>query len=238
MKLYFTSTTYVWMFCEGLYLHKLVVNAFSPPKCLTLFYILGWGYPLLYTSAYAVVRVTLANESCWAKSMGDKEWIIYAPNLFCLLANVYFLCCILRILLTQLQVHPNEPSNFRKALKATFVLIPLFGVYLVVTIYRLPPGYPGSLYYEHFSEFVSNTQGMIVAIVFCLCNGEVISLIKFSRNRRRHTHENGRGKVNSCTSLNLNTFAASPYNSIHEKISPNRCLLPLKRKEETEISVV
>ncbi|XP_060581655.1 calcitonin gene-related peptide type 1 receptor-like [Ruditapes philippinarum] len=143
LKLYFISTNYMWMFCEGLYLYRLIVNAFSPPKRLIPFYILGWGIPLVFTSTYAIVRLTQANESCWAKSMGDKEWIIYTPNLFCLMANIFFLCNILRILLTQLQVHPNEPSNFRKALKATFVLNPFFG-FLGGRL--VPPGVvPGSL---------------------------------------------------------------------------------------------
>jgi len=47
---------------------------------------------------------------------------------------------------------------FRRALKATFVLIPLFGVQLAVTIYRTPLQLSWSLYYERFSEVLSNSQ--------------------------------------------------------------------------------
>ena len=49
-------------------------------------------------------------------------------------------------------------SPFRRALKATFVLIPLFGVHLVVTIYRAKPENPIYLHYERISEIISNTQ--------------------------------------------------------------------------------
>ncbi|KAL3832653.1 hypothetical protein ACJMK2_024276 [Sinanodonta woodiana] len=174
LKIYFTSTNYMWMFCESFYLHRLITNAFSPPKTLIVLYCAGWGVPLVSIITYAILRGILANESCWSKSMEEEEWIIYAPNLTCLVANLFFLCNILRILLTQLQVHPNEPSNFRRALKATFVLIPLFGVQLFVTIYRVPPSFPGALHYERFSEFVICSQGFSVALIFCFCNSECI----------------------------------------------------------------
>ncbi|KAL4222520.1 hypothetical protein ACF0H5_018559 [Mactra antiquata] len=184
LKLYFSSTNYAWMFCEGFYLYRLISNAFSPPKRLILFYLAGWGIPFTYCGIYAIIRLVHANESCWANSFGDVEWVIYAPNLTCLVVNIFFLCSILKILLTQLQAHPNEPSNFRRALKATFVLIPLFGVQLAVTIYRPPPDSAVTVHYERFSDIVSNSQGMVVALIFCIFNGEVATQMK--RTWRRH----------------------------------------------------
>lgn len=47
---------------------------------------------------------------------------------------------------------------FRRALKATFVLIPLFGIQLFVTIYRLPAGTKGAPTYEKFNVIVLNSQ--------------------------------------------------------------------------------
>ncbi|PVD30882.1 hypothetical protein C0Q70_10157 [Pomacea canaliculata] len=158
LRLYFKSTTYVWMFCEGFYLHRLISNAFRPPKSLVFLYASGWGVPLVCSVLYVILRVIYANDGCWAKSFGNLEWIIYTPNLLCLFVNLFFLCNILRVLLTQLQTHPNEPSNFRRALKATFVLIPLFGAQLFVTVYRLPAGQPGGAEYEQFTAFVTNSQ--------------------------------------------------------------------------------
>ncbi|XP_052811225.1 calcitonin gene-related peptide type 1 receptor-like [Mya arenaria] len=235
LKIYFTSTNYIWMFCEGLYLYRLIVNAFSPPKRLALFYILGWGTPMLYSIAYAIVRIVEADESCWSISLGDKEWIIYAPNLFCLLVNVYFLCSILRILLTQLQVHPNEPSNFRKALKATFVLIPLFGVQLTFTVYRTPHHMPGAVYYERFSDILTNSQGLFVAIIFCLCNGEVISLLRHSWQQRQNNIKHDFKKANSAISLQVfNTVTSRVHYNATDKSSPSRGLISCMKMENSE----
>jgi calcitonin receptor-like len=39
-----------------------------------------------------------------------------------------------------------------------FVLIPLFGLQLFVTIYRPPNGSPGLLQYEIFHYFITNSQ--------------------------------------------------------------------------------
>ncbi|CAG5116829.1 unnamed protein product, partial [Candidula unifasciata] len=84
LRLYSRSTTYVWMFCEGFYLHRLISNAFKPPKSLLFLYLIGWGFPLAYTTVYGILRLVYANEACWIKSTGHLQWILYAPNLFCL----------------------------------------------------------------------------------------------------------------------------------------------------------
>ncbi|XP_064113384.1 calcitonin receptor-like isoform X2 [Macrobrachium nipponense] len=43
---YFLVSNYFWMFCEGLYLHTLLVVAFvSEDRIMKWFYLLGWGFP-------------------------------------------------------------------------------------------------------------------------------------------------------------------------------------------------
>ncbi|XP_014680106.1 PREDICTED: calcitonin gene-related peptide type 1 receptor-like, partial [Priapulus caudatus] len=39
---YFRITNYMWMFCEGYYLHKLIASAFHEQKNLVVFYLIGW----------------------------------------------------------------------------------------------------------------------------------------------------------------------------------------------------
>ncbi|ELT90748.1 hypothetical protein CAPTEDRAFT_155191 [Capitella teleta] len=188
-KIYLTATNYFWMFCEGYYLHRLISNAFEPPSSLFLLYVLGWGAPAIAVLVYSFMRIGMANTSCWAISFGHYEWIIYAPNLLCLFASVGFLCNILRILIFQLHSHPNEPSNFRRALKAAFMLIPLFGLQMFLTIYRPPVGVPGHREYEYVFYVNSSSQGIFVALIFCFFNGEVATQLKlrcpcFSKDRR------------------------------------------------------
>ncbi|XP_071158238.1 calcitonin gene-related peptide type 1 receptor-like isoform X1 [Mytilus edulis] len=173
---YTQTSNYFWMFCEGFYLHRLIVHAFKVPKGLLGYYVMGWGIAWVPVVIYCIIRATDEDldERCWVTDAGHYEWIIFIPNVLCLFMNVVFFVNILRILLTQLQSHPNEPSNYRRALKATFVLIPLFGIQWGFVIHR--PGF--TLWYEVVRIIVQYTQGAIVSLVFCIFNGEVHSHLK------------------------------------------------------------
>lgn len=179
---YTQTSNYFWMFCEGFYLHRLIVHAFKVPKGLLGYYVFGWGVASVPVIIYSIIRATDddLNVRCWVNDADHFEWIIYLPNLLCLFMNVVFFINILRILLTKLQSHPNEPSNYRRALKATFVLIPLFGIHWVLIFYR-----PDStLWYEVLRTVVQFTQGGIVSLVFCIFNGEVHSHLKGCLRKR------------------------------------------------------
>ncbi|XP_064648245.1 calcitonin gene-related peptide type 1 receptor-like isoform X2 [Lineus longissimus] len=180
LKIYFSSTNYFWMFCEGYYLHRLLSDAFRPPENLVPLYLIGWGIPAVPVIIYSIIRVLYANESCWVLSYRQWNWLYYVPNMLCLGVNLCFLCNILRVITSRLQSHPNEPSNFRKGLKAVFILIPLFGLQLFVTIYRPPNGSPGLRQYDTFHYFITNSQGFFVALIFCFFNQEVMNHLKMS----------------------------------------------------------
>ncbi|XP_074658696.1 calcitonin gene-related peptide type 1 receptor-like [Tubulanus polymorphus] len=179
-KIYFSSTNYFWMFCEGYYLHRLLSDAFRPPENLIPLYIIGWVLPMIPVVIYSIIRVFYSNKYCWVYSYGEFSWIYYLPNMLCLIVNLLFLCNILRVITSRLQCHPNEPSNFRKGLKAVFVLIPLFGLQLFVTIYRPPHGSQGLSAYDAFHSFITNSQGFFVALIFCFFNKEVMNHVKIT----------------------------------------------------------
>ncbi|XP_050418451.1 calcitonin receptor [Patella vulgata] len=196
---YAVSTTYVWMFLEGFHLHRLIVKAFKVPKSLLIYHIIGWGFSVIPIIGYTSVRITRNDKSCWVYHAGGYEWIVYFPNLVCIVANFFFLGNILRILMTQLQSHPNEPSNYRRALKATFILVPLFGLQLFLIIYRPPSSWGGSFVFEIVSKVATNTQGAIVAIIFCFLNGEVHTHLKgvIPTRFRQKPHRSELGRTNS-----------------------------------------
>ncbi|CAG5136877.1 unnamed protein product, partial [Candidula unifasciata] len=110
---------------------------------------------------------------CWVSNANNLEWIMYGPILVCILINVAFLTNVLRILLTQLQSHPNEPSNYRRALKATFILVPLFGLQVFLIVYQPPGNVVNFFAYEVVARIISNSQGTAVATIFCFLNNEV-----------------------------------------------------------------
>ncbi|KAL8562735.1 hypothetical protein ACOMHN_022611 [Nucella lapillus] len=94
------------------------------------------------------------------------------------MVNVFFLFSILRILLTQLTTHPNEPSNYRRALRATSVLVPLFGLQLFLVMYRPQASHHVTHIYDVIGALVTNSQGGLVALIFCFFNKEVLSHLK------------------------------------------------------------
>ncbi|GFO49759.1 calcitonin gene-related peptide type 1 receptor-like [Plakobranchus ocellatus] len=83
---------------------------------------------------------------------------MYGPNLLCISLNVIFLIVILKVLLTQLQSHPNEPSNYRRALKATFILVPLFGLQFFLYVYRPIQDGATDINYELLTKIIINSQ--------------------------------------------------------------------------------
>ena len=40
---YFRLTNYTWMFCEGYYLHRLLVNTFEEERGIRFILAIGWG---------------------------------------------------------------------------------------------------------------------------------------------------------------------------------------------------
>ncbi|KAG8178865.1 hypothetical protein JTE90_018560 [Oedothorax gibbosus] len=185
---YFRMTNYMWMFCEGFYLHKLIAAAFAEQKNLIMFYMIGWVFPVLPVGIYAILRKTTEDEKCWALPVESYEWIMNAPNLASLLVNAIFLCNIIRVLVTKLRAtHSNEPSQYRKAVRATLVLVPLFGLQFCLIIYRPPQTTRCGLLqaYTYFSHAMDGMQGFLVSLIFCYMNGEILHLLWRTRQTFR-----------------------------------------------------
>ncbi|KAL4149172.1 hypothetical protein QTP88_003172 [Uroleucon formosanum] len=61
---YFLVATYFWMFCEGLYLHTLLVVTFlTESKVMPFLHTIGWGIPALLVSMYAALRTATPGET-------------------------------------------------------------------------------------------------------------------------------------------------------------------------------
>lgn len=234
LKIYFNCCTYTWMFCEGFYLHRLMSNAFSPPRSLKVMYVFGWAAPLLSSTLYGILRGILNNESCWTYGYEHLEWIFDAPNVLFLFLNLVFLSNILRILLTQMQTHPNEPGNFRRAVKATFILIPLFGIHLFFTLYRIPISQEGGLEYEKVSVIISHTQGLFVSMIFCFLNGEVISNIKRSIRHGRSRSLSTSKRLNQTTHQTLSIRSEYDVGKNGDQCYKS-LIVPTEGKDELEL---
>uniref|UniRef100_A0AAR2JLU1 Parathyroid hormone/parathyroid hormone-related peptide receptor n=1 Tax=Pygocentrus nattereri TaxID=42514 RepID=A0AAR2JLU1_PYGNA len=189
--LYFLATNYYWILVEGLYLHSLIfMTFFSDRKYLWGFTLIGWGVPAMFVTVWASVRATLADTECWDLSAGNLKWIVQIPILTAIVVNFLLFLNIIRVLATKLRESNagrcNSRQQYRKLLKSTLVLMPLFGVHYIVFMampYTEVSGVPWQIQ-MHYEMLFNSFQGFFVAIIYCFCNGEVQAEIKKSWSRR------------------------------------------------------
>ncbi|NWY66007.1 PTH1R protein, partial [Erithacus rubecula] len=178
--LYFLATNYYWILVEGLYLHSLIFMAFfSEKKYLWGFTLFGWGLPAVFVTVWASVRATLADTECWDLSAGNLKWIIQVPILAAIVVNFILFINIIRVLATKLREtnagRCDSRQQYRKLLKSTLVLMPLFGVHYIVFMAMPYTDVSGILWQVqmHYEMLFNSFQGFFVAIIYCFCNGEV-----------------------------------------------------------------
>ncbi|XP_047670603.1 parathyroid hormone/parathyroid hormone-related peptide receptor-like [Tachysurus fulvidraco] len=189
--LYFLATNYYWILVEGLYLHSLIfMTFFSDRKYLWGFTVIGWGVPAMFVAVWASVRATLADTECWDLSAGNMKWIVQIPILTAIAINFLLFLNIIRVLATKLRESNagrcDSRQQYRKLLKSTLVLMPLFGVHYIVFMampYTEVSGVPWQIQ-MHCEMLINSFQGFFVAIIYCFCNGEVQAEIKKSWSRR------------------------------------------------------
>ncbi|XP_008069422.1 parathyroid hormone/parathyroid hormone-related peptide receptor [Carlito syrichta] len=188
--LYFLATNYYWILVEGLYLHSLIFMAFfSEKKYLWGFTVFGWGLPAVFVAVWVGVRATLANTGCWDLSSGNKKWIIQVPILASIVLNFILFINIVRVLATKLREtnagRCDTRQQYRKLLKSTLVLMPLFGVHYIVFMATPYTEVSGTLWQVqmHYEMLFNSFQGFFVAVIYCFCNGEVQAEIKKSWSR-------------------------------------------------------
>lgn len=192
---YLVSCNFMWMFCEGFYLHTIIVRAFtSGNRLLLACFVIGWSLPLITTTLYTVVRANLQSESdgYWLKE-SRSQWIVSGPILATLLVNFCFLCNIVRVLVTKLRaVNSPDTEQTKKAVRATLILIPLLGLQYMLFPMRPREGSTLDDVYLITVAIVTSLQGVFVAVLFCFLNGEVLSVL-----RRRWTQRLSLSGVNA-----------------------------------------
>ncbi|XP_056153581.1 parathyroid hormone 3 receptor [Lampris incognitus] len=192
--LYFVATNHYWILVEGLYLHSLIFMAFLSDKSyLWALTVIGWGVPAVFVSIWVSARASLADTQCWDISAGNLKWIYQVPILAAIVVNFFFFLNIIRVLASKLwetntgKLDPRQ--QYRKLLKSTLVLMPLFGVHYMVFM-ALPYTEVNGLIWQvqmHYELFFNSFQGFVVAFIYCFCNGEVQAEVKKAWLRRSLT---------------------------------------------------
>ncbi|KAK0165813.1 hypothetical protein PV328_004298 [Microctonus aethiopoides] len=204
---YFLLTNYAWMLCEGVYLHTLLVSAFTSEHSLVKWLMaVGWPTPAIFVMVYTILRATSDDPrdylECWIDSGNYMNALIF-PVCVSTLLNLLFLCNIVRVLLTKLRAGPaigTRPSrSMLQAFRATLLLVPLLGLHYLVIPFRPPKGHPWEKTHDIVSAVTASFQGLCVAVLFCFCNGEVIAQFK----RKWEGSALIRKRANSCTATTV-----------------------------------
>ncbi|KAM8989042.1 parathyroid hormone/parathyroid hormone-related peptide receptor-like [Ara ararauna] len=246
--LYFLATNHYWILVEGLYLHSLIFMAFLSNKSyLWVLIIIGWGLPAVFVSIWASVRASLADTQCWDLSAGNMKWIYQVPILATIVVNFFLFLNIVRVLASKLwETHAGKldpRQQYRKLLKSTLVLMPLFGVHYVVFMAMPYTEVSGVLWQiqMHYEMLFNSSQGFFVAFIYCFCNGEVQAEIRKAHLRRslaldfkqkaRATSAVGSycyGGLSShpTTSVSTSLVGRGAGSSLQQRLLPARASLP------------
>ncbi|KAF3858137.1 hypothetical protein F7725_011338 [Dissostichus mawsoni] len=97
---------------------------------------------------------------------------------------------IVRILMTKLRASTtSETIQYRKAVKATLVLLPLLGI--TYMLFFVNPGEDdiSQIVFVYFNSFLQSFQGFFVSVFYCFLNGEVRSAVRKRWHRWQDNHD-------------------------------------------------
>ncbi|XP_055722978.1 vasoactive intestinal polypeptide receptor 2-like [Salvelinus fontinalis] len=176
---YFIMANFFWLLVEGLYLHTLLIVIFSENRHFIVYLLIGWGFPTVFVSAWAITRVYFEDTGCWEQNDNPiPKWVINVPIGFSIMVNFLLFISIIRILVQKLRcpdVGGNDQSQYRRLAKSTLLLIPLFGIHYVVFV-SLNESMEN--YKIFFDLAIGSFQGLVVAILYCFLNSEVQGELK------------------------------------------------------------
>ncbi|KAF6313349.1 parathyroid hormone 1 receptor [Rhinolophus ferrumequinum] len=123
---------------------------------------------------------------CWPLGAPGEVVAMPCPDY---ILNFILFINIVRVLATKLREtnagRCDTRQQYRKLLKSTLVLMPLFGVHYIVFMATPYTEVSGTLWQVqmHYEMLFNSFQGFFVAIIYCFCNGEVQAEIKKSWSR-------------------------------------------------------
>ncbi|XP_059222396.1 calcitonin gene-related peptide type 1 receptor isoform X2 [Stomoxys calcitrans] len=184
---YFMLVNYFWMFCEGMHLHLVLVVVFvKDTVVMRWFKIFSWLSPLIFVTAYGVARYFHPedNTHCWMKD-SFLLWIFSVPVCVSLVSSFFFLVNVLRVIVRKLHPQSAQPAPLaiRKAVRATIILVPLFGLQHFLLPYRPDTGTPLERFYQLLSVILVSLQGFVVSFLFCFANHDVTFAVRSLLNR-------------------------------------------------------
>ncbi|ODN05013.1 PDF receptor, partial [Orchesella cincta] len=201
---YAKTAMFLWMFIEGLYLHNMItVAVFQEHLSLSVYYLIGWGVPIILTSIWTVMTENeFHGVCCWSGyNFSSTYFVLEGPRLVVIFLNLLFLLNIMRVLVTKLrESNSTEAQQVRKAVRAAIVLLPLLGITNFIQMVHSPIEKSPIQFaiWSYGTAFLSTFQGFFCSLIYCFLNGEVNDMLlkvqlQVRRYFRAHRHRKSAG---------------------------------------------
>ncbi|KAF7272188.1 parathyroid hormone/parathyroid hormone-related peptide receptor-like [Rhynchophorus ferrugineus] len=187
VRYYLIICNYAFMLMEGLYLHNLIfLNLFSESHGTTIYCFLGWVTPLFFIVPWILLRLFFEDTLCWTQNEQKLiKLLLEIPVRISVMVNFILFTLIVRVLV--LKIHftstfiQQKKIKYRKLLKSTLILIPLYGIPYTISFILSFYAYDNrilEIFWVFFDQAFASFQGCFAALVYCLFNSEVQSEIK------------------------------------------------------------
>ncbi|XP_049855511.1 secretin receptor-like [Schistocerca gregaria] len=173
------AANFSWILAQGLYLHNLVVFALPAHAGRVASYVaLGWGAPVAVVATWAVARLELEDTLCWTTNQQSRVFLLLQLPMACsVLVSFALFLNLVRLLLLKVRASATlqrRRARYMRLARSTLVLVPLFGAHYALLL--------GLSYSEDrrveitwlfADQLFASFQGLLVAVLYCLLNGEV-----------------------------------------------------------------
>ncbi|XP_068626541.1 calcitonin receptor-like [Battus philenor] len=160
-----------------------------------------------------VVSLILVNYvRCWSES-SYADWIITVPVIICFLASLMFFGNVVWVLINKLHPKPNRTRLMiaMKMVRAGCILVPLFGIHLLLMLFRPKLNSSNEKVFEIFCAVMTSLQGLYVSILFCFTNQDMMKEVKNQVRKMRR-----RSEALTMTTASRTTAAENVFQEIRE----------------------
>ncbi|XP_069557575.1 adhesion G protein-coupled receptor D2 isoform X2 [Brachyistius frenatus] len=190
----FFMASFSWMLVEGLLLWSKVVSVnISEDRRMKLYYIIGWGLPVLVVGVTLVISVDeyTADDHCWLNVKTDTIWAFVGPVIFVLAVNAVVLCRVVMVTVSSARrrakmLSPSSASKMQTfdltwaVTRPVLILLPVLGLtWLCGVLVHL------SVVVAYVFIALNSFQGLYIFLVYAVYNSEVRNAIKRIKEKRK-----------------------------------------------------
>ncbi|KAM9743587.1 adhesion G protein-coupled receptor D2 isoform 2-T2 [Menidia menidia] len=193
LHLFFMSS-FCWMLVEGLLLWSKVVSVnISEDRRMKLYYVIGWGLPVLIVGVTLVISVDKykADDHCWLNVKTETIWAFVGPVIFVLAVNAVVLCRVVMVTVSSAHrrakmLSPSSASKMQTfdltwaVTRPVLILLPVLGLtWLCGVLVHL------SVVVAYIFIALNSFQGLYIFLVYAVYNSEVRNAIKRIKEKRK-----------------------------------------------------